>query len=360
VLFSKDWKTFCPRMNVLAQRRGSPRAGQGLIRAALVLATVVSTSAAEVTDLGTLGGRSSRAYAINAGGDVVGESETRGGAVQAFLWRPGSGMTNLGTLGGPTSCAYDINNRGEVVGESVTTAGVREAFLWTPTGGMVRLAGSGPPRPSYAYAINDAGTVAGGIDTADGMQAVIWSNGVAAPLAIDLDAGSVAYDINALGYTAGQVDRTEPGNRVSAAFIHRHAEPANSLLPRPAGLSSSAKALNDLHQATGYFETTNGTTHAFVFDGVRGLQDIDTGNNAYSSASGINNRGHVVGAFFREGTDDDRAFFYDGKALQDLNEMAKSRDWLFVEACDLNDRGEIVGYGWHGDAERAFLLRLQP
>ena len=332
----------------------------GALMMAFVLSFGVIVQGAAVTDLGTLGGASSRAHAINAAGEVVGESETAGGAVQAFLWKSGAGMTNLGTLGGRTSRAYDINSSGEVVGESVTTAGVRQAFIWTATGGMQRLDAEPGPLPSYAYAINDDGLVAGGIDTADGSQAVLWSNGIASVLDIELDAYSVAYDINAMGYTAGQVDRAEPENRVSAAFIHRHVEPANSLLPSPEGLSSSAKALNNLHQATGYFETTNGTTHAFVFDGVRGLRDIDTAGNAYSSASGINNRGEAVGSFFHDPADDDRAFLYTGGAMHDLNDLAKSKDWLLVEASDLNDTGQIVGYGWHGEHERAFLLQVVP
>jgi probable HAF family extracellular repeat protein len=265
-------------------------------------------------------------------------------------------MLDLGTLGGRTSRAYDINTRGEVVGESVTSSGTREAFLWTATGGMRRLSEEAGPGPSYAYAINDFGIAAGGIDTAEGSQAVVWSDGARRSLMIGRAASSVAIDINASGYTAGQVDRTEPGNRVSAAFIHRHAEPANSLLPSPAGLSSSARALNDLHQATGYFETTNGTTHAFVFDGVSGLRDIDTAGNAYSSASGINNRGEVVGSFFHEPTDDDRAFLYREGRMQDLGETAGAEDWQLIEACDINDTGQVVGFGWHGDRERAFLL----
>jgi probable HAF family extracellular repeat protein len=69
-----------------------------------------------VTDLGTLGGAGSRAYAINNDGVVAGEAETAGRRIHAFVWKRGQAMTDLGTLGGPTSRAYDINSNGTVVG----------------------------------------------------------------------------------------------------------------------------------------------------------------------------------------------------------------------------------------------------
>ena len=55
-----------------------------------------------MTDLGTLGGLRSAAYAINDAGQVVGHANTADGADHAFLWQDGR-MTDLGTLGGRTS-----------------------------------------------------------------------------------------------------------------------------------------------------------------------------------------------------------------------------------------------------------------
>jgi probable HAF family extracellular repeat protein len=50
-------------------------------------------------DLGTLGGDHSKAYGINAAGQVVGESDTTGGATHAFITGPnGLGMTDLNSL----------------------------------------------------------------------------------------------------------------------------------------------------------------------------------------------------------------------------------------------------------------------
>jgi probable HAF family extracellular repeat protein len=83
-----------------------------------------------MTDLGTLGGSSSWATAINPSGQVVGQSETARGDEHAFFWEKGV-MTDLGTLGGDRSLAFGINPAGQVVGFSTTASGEERATLWT-------------------------------------------------------------------------------------------------------------------------------------------------------------------------------------------------------------------------------------
>lgn len=123
-----------------------------------------------VTDLGTLGGPSSFAMAIDAVGDVAGYSAPDNTTnSHAFLWRPGSGMIDLGTLGylrGPSSesRAYGMNDVGQVVGESDGFDNRMHAFLWQ-NGTMTNLdtllpAGSGW-QLERASAINDAGQIVG-------------------------------------------------------------------------------------------------------------------------------------------------------------------------------------------------------
>jgi probable HAF family extracellular repeat protein len=84
-----------------------------------------------MTDLGTLGGTSSRAFGVNVQGQVVGDSTTASGASHAFVWEIGV-MTDLGTLGGTYSNASSINDRGVIVG-SASTGTERHAVMWTVT-----------------------------------------------------------------------------------------------------------------------------------------------------------------------------------------------------------------------------------
>jgi probable HAF family extracellular repeat protein len=77
-------------------------------------------SGGNLTNLGTLGGRTGAAQAINVQGDVVGSAETAGGQWHAFLYSKGV-MRDLGTLpGSTTSVAVSINSLGEIVGNSNT------------------------------------------------------------------------------------------------------------------------------------------------------------------------------------------------------------------------------------------------
>jgi probable HAF family extracellular repeat protein len=83
-------------------------------------------------DLGTLGGVSSTANAINMHGWVVGSASLGNNQVShAALWEPTTRAFDLGTLGGKSSNASGINDEGDIVGSAQTVFGVRHAVLWT-------------------------------------------------------------------------------------------------------------------------------------------------------------------------------------------------------------------------------------
>jgi probable HAF family extracellular repeat protein len=99
-------------------------------------------SAGQVTDLGTLGGAYSEALAINAKGDIVGWSTTRGTdyeviARRAFLYRDGrmislsQRLDPLTGAGWKLNVATGINGKGQIVGWGRHDGNFR-IFLLTP------------------------------------------------------------------------------------------------------------------------------------------------------------------------------------------------------------------------------------
>src|SRR5438093_13489788 len=74
-----------------------------------------------MVDLGTLGGTTSAATAVNDSGQVVGQSSTASsGFTHAFLWTSADGMRDLGTFGGTYARAAAINSAAHVVGTAFT------------------------------------------------------------------------------------------------------------------------------------------------------------------------------------------------------------------------------------------------
>lgn len=153
-------------------------------------------------------GRSSRAFAMNDAGQVAGITYPVNdeGNSHAALWSNGT-FTDLGALGGGTSKATDINNNGAVVGYSYPGVSFEaRATLWQ-NGAIQDLGTFDGGIRSYAAAINDNGQIAGYATRADGItRPVLWDQGAI----IDLLANSyptfdgVANDVNIHGAAVGR------------------------------------------------------------------------------------------------------------------------------------------------------------
>jgi probable HAF family extracellular repeat protein len=134
--------------------------------ASLILAMPSLALAASytVTDLGTVGGTTSRGFGINASGQVTGYADTTGNAAQhAFLYD--GTMNDLGTLGGATSYGNGIDASGQVTGYAATTGNELHAFVYDGNSGMVDLNTLIDPLSGWVLTegqgINDSGQITG-------------------------------------------------------------------------------------------------------------------------------------------------------------------------------------------------------
>ena len=251
-------------------RNYSRRSLAGLLAALVGLGTPANVQAQRysVTDLGTLGGGTSKGYGINASGQVTGEAVTAGGVFHAFLYTPGSGMIDLRTLRGGTSTGYAINASGQVTGAAVTANGQLHAFLYTSGNGMIDLGTLGGGT-SKGYGINASGQVTGEAVTAGGVfHAFLYTPGGGMIDLGTLGGGtSTGYAINASGQVTG-VAVTANGQLHAFLYSNRAMRDLNSLIDPAIAVHvtlDSGKGINDNGRivANGV-DSRTGETHAYL------------------------------------------------------------------------------------------------
>ena len=312
----------------------------------LVLAAVpleAATPSYSVVEIGSFGGTYTQAYGINDNGDIVGASQVPGstGGPHAFLYHHASGsMVDLGTLDGSASEAFSINDSGTIIGEVYESRSNPSSpwtpYVWLTSGGSQSLVGpypNGVGQYVTPNGISNTGLIVGQgyINDVAGERAVLYKNNTITNL------GNIGGDLS----------------------------DANAISPQGVYIAGTSAA-KGATAATNFL-----STHAFLYrNGTRtDLGTLASGN--YSTASGVNNKGDVVGYSYIGQTGNCTPSQYtpeikhafitvNGGKMTDLGNLANKTicsSW----ARAINDSGEIVGYSdaittANNQVERAFLV----
>jgi probable HAF family extracellular repeat protein len=301
-------------------------------------------------DLGTLGGPTSYATAVNDEGQVVGASDTTIGKAHAFSWTQEEGMIDLGTPAGSSSYAIAVNASGQVVGTSAFADVVgSRAFSWTRAGGMVNLGTLGGIS-SYAAAVNANGTVVGSSTTASGDEhAFIWTQAEGM-----MDLGTLrgqysgANDVSANGQVVGYYMGGALGQYNYRAFSWTQVGGMVDL-GALGGQSTAARAVSANGQVVGH----SSLWHGFSWTASRGMLDLGTLGGYYSYANAVNPAGDIVGSANILGNAGHAVLWTQAGTVVDLGNLLGA---IESEANAVNASGYIVGSAYYGYGTRyAFL-----
>jgi probable HAF family extracellular repeat protein len=296
-----------------------------------------------LTRIPTLGGTTTSAAALGAHGEVIGASTVAGDVtVHAFLYADGV-MTDLGVLGTPDpnhpgsahSSASAINALGDVVGQSSTASGFNDAFLYR--GGVMTDLGTLPGTvTSEAVAINTNEQVVGSALESNLLtfHAFLYDGGTMTDLGTLVPGGrygTVANDIN----DAGQV----VGGSNGRAFLYANGTMMD--LGTLGGIGANATAINAAGDVVGTSNVASGPTHAFLYhDAV--MTDLGTLGGTYSTGLGINAAGDVFGMADTE-LDGSHAFLYRAGTMWDLGGLDQGTCSVSSTAHGFNSLGQVVG-----------------
>jgi probable HAF family extracellular repeat protein len=303
----------------------------------------------KIVDLGVLPGNSSSiAYDINENGIVVGSCNVNDPILyEGFLWETGT-MAPVGYGG---YIARSVNDSGEVAGEYFSL-GSDHGFIRLTDGSISFVEYPQNWTTTHLYSINNKGHAAGSGSVSDiGYRGFLFDRTNIIPIEPFVgDIETMAVAVNDSDVVVGYSFTDHSGSK-SRGFIFKNGEMIEIGF-LPGEQSCYPEAINNNDIVVG-----NSGNEAFMYSSgvMTGIGFLP--GDSYSCAFGINDRGDIVG---RSG---ERAYFYRNGQMVDLSSLdaviQDGWDYLF-EALSINDKCQIVGYGYREGSHHAFLLTPVP
>ena len=325
---------------------------------------------------------STQPQSINDLGEVIGWANNLNGGEGFFIWDRDGKATEivLDVEGKPWFSK--INNKGQALGEISSGTRTLYPFIWSASEGL-RKPSFGANETARALDMNDRGELAGITWSASKIpHATLWNSNLEATLLTDATS-SWAWQINNRGTAfCSAYDRSR--------FLARGSE---SIYLKRSEMRFSVEDMNDaeLFVGTSYKGNPAGrivSSSACVWSATRGMEFLEQLNGFETEGAAINNKGQVVGwtqpaqasppprwvetmldavsnlnltghdleDLFRGGRESTAFFWEDGKMTPLIDLVEDPSEWIsLVRAKDINEAGEIVGYGIHREVTTGFM-----
>ncbi|MER2511649.1 MAG: PEP-CTERM sorting domain-containing protein [Nitrosomonas ureae] len=299
--------------------------------------------------------------ALNDSGQVVGSTshcDSDDGCGYPFVTGSnGVGMTILGPQGDSSGNAAGINNSGQVVGY-YNEEERSHHFITGSNGVGMTILDSLDERATSITGINDSGQVVGYYNDYDGVHTFITGPNGAGMTdlgIVDRTGNAIVTAINGSGQATGILN--------SNAFITTANGAGVSVFNFP---SSYGRDINNSGQVVGWHIPEGAFSSQAFITGPNGASITNLGTlGGYNSvAVSINDSGEVIGlASTSDSVGLNHSFLFSHDGITDLSllSIVITAGWSHLNVIDINNNGQIVGYGSNNDGhQEAFLLSYTP